>query len=143
MKKEKKQKRKVKLKNKKIIIPILLITGVILGIGGYFGLQYFQKNIIKSIQKNYSEYVVTTKKSKLYDKKKKEIGEIEKEVPLILESKKEMKIESTYLKIKGTNYYISYKNIKKAKETLQEENKPAYYVSLNQTLETKKETKLQ
>ena len=136
-----KKKQKLKLKNKKIVIPITILFLILLA-GGYFGFQTWKDKTLKALKKNYAEYVITTKKTKLYDNKKKVIGEIEKNISLKLEKIKKISIKNTYLKINGTNYYISYKDIKQTKENQKEKENKDYYVSLNQRVKSSKEITL-
>ena len=138
---EKKKKKKVKVKHKKIFIPIFLILVILLSIGGYFGYQKLEKTTITTIKKNYSEYVITTKKAKLYNKNNKVIGTISKDYILNLDTIKKVSLKNTHLKIKDTNYYIYYKDIKKTNKP-KENTTESYYLPINKSLTSNKEIKL-
>ena len=135
MEDKKKIKKKVKFKKKKVIIPIILLF-IVLGIGGYFAYQAYVDDTVKSIKKAYNEYVVTNKKAKLYNSNKKEIGTISKGYELQLDKVKKYTIKNRHLKIKDTNYYISYKDITKT-EKKEEKVIESYYLPLNKSIKTK------
>ena len=137
-KREKKTKKKIKMKKKVILIPMILLVIGVLGVGGYYGYDYFQKDTVKSIKRVYSEKVITKKNTKLYDKNKKEVGTIQKGFELSLEEVKNITMKNRYLKIKDSTYYIYYKDIKKNK-TKEKEQEASIYLSLEKSIETKKE----
>ena len=118
----KKEKKKLKLKHKKMWISLVIILLIGLSIGLFFLIQETNKNILKMMKKNYHTYVITTKKANLYNAKKKKIGTIEKKIPLELE---EIKIKDTsqkYFKIKDSDYYILYRDVKKQKKSTENTN---------------------
>jgi len=129
-----KEKKKIK-KKPLIILTIILIILVTLGCLGYY---IISQNNKKEISKHYSQYVVTTKKTDLFDKNNKKIGTVEKEVNLELENKI---VNKEYYKIKDTEYYLYYKDMKKS-------NKPdeikinENYLIYNYNVETKDKTTL-
>ena len=133
-----KTKKKVRIKNKKIFIPIILVLVILLTIAGYFGYQAMKKNTLKGIKTNYNEYVVTKKTTKLYNKNKKMVGTIAKDYELELEKIKKPSLKNTHLKIKDTDYYVYYKDIKKS-EKKEEKVEESYYLPLEKSIESTKE----
>ena len=138
MKKEKKKK-KIKMKKKWFLILIIGIIGITtLSLIGY---NQLQKNTLKQLKKIYNEYVITTKNTSLYNKNGKKIGTITKNIPLQLEKIKKITIKNKYLNIEGTDYYISYKDIKKNKITDQKKEE-TYLLPLNKEIQTKNKVTL-
>ena len=88
----------------KKILPIIFILVIIISIITYFVYRYNQ-NIFNN---NYSEIIITTKQTKLYDKDKNVIGLIEPNTTLKLDNK-----TNNLYKIKDFEYYIDYHNVKK------------------------------
>ena len=87
-------------------------------------------------KKYYSEYVLANKNTSLYDSKNKSIGTVYKNSYLELDKYNNKK----YFKIKNSNYYVYYKDIKKAKK--KDVNIKEYYVSLGENITLKDNTKL-
>lgn len=136
------QKKKYKLKRKRITI-VLLCTILLLGGLSIFIYNYYSSNILKEIKKNYNEYILTTKKTNLYNKHKKQVGTISSDYYLELDKISNITIKNKYLKIKNSPYYISYKNIKKTnKRDLKKETNDSYYLDINKELSTNKKVKL-
>ena len=137
----KKKKKKVKMKKKIIIIPIVLVLLIVLGVGSYFGYKYYEKDTVRKIKKAYHEKVLTKNNAKLYNKNNKVIGTISKNYSLELESIKKISLKNKRLKIKDSNYYISFKDIKenKSKEKVSEDS---YYLPLEKALKSNSEVKL-
>ena len=136
------QKKKYKLKRKRITI-VLLCTILLLGGLSIFIYNYYSSNILKEIKKNYNEYIITTKKTNLYNKHKKQVGTISSDYYLELDKISNITIKNKYLKIKNSPYYISYKNIKKTnKRDLKKETNDSYYLDINKELSTNKKVKL-
>ena len=133
------RKKKYKLKHKKTTILVLLII-FSLGIGVSFLAHFLYTNeTLKMIKQNYNEYVLTTKNTKLYDKNNKQIGTISSNYYLELDKIRKLTVKNKYLKIKNTDYYVSYKNIKKTnKLEARKESSPSYYTDLNKELKTAK-----
>ena len=99
------------------------------------------KKIVQTIKTYYNDYVITTKKTKLYKKenrKFKEYGKIGKDVKLKL--KKEKITSSTkYFLIDGLNLYIEYSFLKKEKEfSLSDRYKK--YIPFNKNIKTSGKT---
>ena len=138
-KKEKKKKKKIKFKGKKIVLFIIAFFLVIGAFSGGFVL--YQKNALKTLKKNYSTVVVTTKKTRLFDKNKKDIGSIQKNITLNLKKVSNLSLKNKLLNIEGTSYYVSYKDIKKKKEK-KEEVKDSYYLPTNIHIKSKKDVQL-
>ncbi len=101
---------------KKKILIILIVIGII-GLGVFLYIQYREKKereFIKDIKSHYQKYVITTKLSDIYNKNHKKVGTIGKGIDLELASKKIDNVEDTSFKIKNTNFYIDYQNVKKS-----------------------------
>lgn len=102
-------------------INLILLIVVILIIGGAIYLTYKNntikennKKIIENIKNSYSKYVVTTKKTNLYDKTGNIVGKINKNVKIELKKRKINNINDAKFELKEfSGNYISYKDIKK------------------------------
>lgn len=133
--------------DKKHIIIIVAITAIVLIVTGtVLGVKYHKeklarekKELIKEIKNSYNKYVALNKNAKLYDKKNQVKGTIKKDTDVEIEKNKNK--ENKYFKIKGTNYYLFYKDVKKIKE-LVSDDKYSNYINLDKTVITKKNTKL-
>ena len=109
---EKNEKQVLKLKKTGLWIIISFIVLIIIGV--ILGIEVSKKNNYNETQKRFTPYVVTTKKATLYNKKKKKLGTIEKNITLEITQSNNKK---GLFQIKNTEYYVSYKDVKKAKET--------------------------
>ena len=122
-------KRKINKKNlTKVLVVIIFALIVILGI-----VLLVRNNNTK---KYYNEYVLVLKNTDLYNSKNKSIGKIYKNSYLELDKYKSGK----YFKIKDSDYYIYYKDIKKTKK--QDYSIKEYYVSVGEIITLKDNTKL-
>ncbi len=138
-KKKMKKKKKIKIKGKKLL---LLIFGIIVLIGCCVGgFILYQNSVLKTIKKNYSTFVVTTKETKLYNKNKKNIGSIQKNMNLNLKKVSNLSLKNRFFNIDGTSYYVSYKDIKKMK-IKDTEKVESYYLPINTHIQSKKEVHL-
>ena len=132
-----KKNKKIKVK-KKLFVIIGAILIIVVGCG-FFGYMCYQKNVESKIKKNYSNYVITTNKVALYDSKKNSIGAIYKDYKLELENIKNPSIKNKYFKIKDTDCYISYNNIKKTdKFDINNSNSNNNYVMFNKNIKSNK-----
>ena len=125
-------KKKLKLKYKKIgiILGIILCIGII---GTITGITLYNQNI----NHHFYSYAKSNKKASLYNKNKKVVGTISKEYSLEL-TKSSLK---EYFKIKDTDYYIHYQDIKKGKET-DKISLEDHQLTLNKEITTTKKTTL-
>ncbi len=131
--------KKIRVKKKILLIPIIIIIVVAVGIGGYYLNKTYTKNTVKKIKNVFSPNVVTIKDARLYDKNKKVVGTIVKDYKLELEDIRGITIKDTHLRIKGTSYYIHYKDIKKDEEKEKDkEVVESYYVPMDKTIKTSK-----
>ena len=133
----KKKNKKVKLKHKKIVLPIFVGVLLLIGIGVFVGYTLNNRNAEKLIKQNYNKYVITTGNARLYDSNKKEIGVIYKGYKLELEEIKNLTKKNKYFKIKDTDNYIGYNNIKKTKE-FKNTNSASNYVVFNKNIKSNK-----
>lgn len=142
-------------KGKKIYIVIfsVLILSIIGGILGYkIHLDNLEKQrqieeklrleketqLLKEIENNYSEYVITTKDTKLYKLEDDyiEFGSISKDVVVTLENQ-ELTHETEYFKITSLDeeYYISYKDVAKT-EKVKENKRYLKYIPFDKQIVT-------
>lgn len=97
-----------KLRKKPIIITSIIL--VILFSCGVLSTYLIMKNNIKN---NYGDTVIVKEDSKIYDSKKKSIGNIKKGVVITL-AKRE-KEDEEYYKVKSGDFYVYYENVEKEK----------------------------
>ena len=79
------------------------------------------ENVLIKIKSNYGSAVKTTKDTKIYindNGKYKDVGSINKDNILELESIDNINLNNKYFKILNSNYYISYKDIKPTTDTI-------------------------
>jgi hypothetical protein len=103
---EENKKKKRKLKKSGLIILIILF---ILIIGSLLTLKILHDKDVKEVKSYFSKTITLKKKSNIYYKNKK-IGKNLEEIKLDLES-----IKGKYFKVKDTDYYVYYKDVKKDK----------------------------
>lgn len=131
---KKRKKRKVtKIKKLKktgiIILPIIVL--IVLSV---LGLIYYRNHNLKDIKKHYNKYIITTKKTNLYNSNYKKIGTIEKDYELELDELSSK--PNNYYKIKNTDYYIDYKDTKKINELKQNDINNNKYIPFNMNVKT-------
>ena len=135
---KKKNKKKIKLKHKKLyvisIIIIIILTSITI-----FGFKTYQNKILKDMKKHYSQYVITTKKTILYNKKHKKIGTITNNIPIQLDKTSLNNTKNKFFPIKNTNYYILYKYISKSKKQTEPKHN---YITYNKNIKTTKKVTL-
>lgn len=122
------KKRRINKKNLTKVLGIILFVVLII-----FSIVLINKF---SIKKYYSEYVLITKDTGLYNSKNKSIGTIYKDSYLELDKFNNKK----YFKIKDSDYYIYYKDIKSTKKI--DTSIKEYYVSIGENITLKDNTKL-
>jgi len=116
------------MKKKRIIILLSVLLVVTLCLVGIFLVHKFQEEekkkkemeMVSKIRESFSEGVKTTKRKKIYQKKKdkyQEVGFVDKETFLPLEKAKINTSSDIYFKIKDLDYYIDYENLEKASHT--------------------------
>ena len=127
MEENKKKKRKLK---KKVIIIIFIILFLLLG-GILLTLKILHDKEVKEIKSYFSKTVTLKKKSGIYHKNKK-IGNNIEELKLDLES-----IKGKYFKVKNTDYYVYYKNVKKDKSE-EKNTTSSNYVLFNKNIKSNK-----
>lgn len=140
IRKEKKDKKKL---GKKSILLFIVIFVFLLFAGAFTLYKYKEvekrKTLIVEIDKNYNPYVKIRKDTSLYTKELEQIGEISKDIDI--EIVKEKQKDFAYYKVKDTEYYVYYKDVKKVKK-LSENDTYIHYIMLNKNAETKKNAKL-
>ena len=96
--------KKVKMKKKPIIIILIIL---LIGIGVFLFIQKLNNDKkIKEIKKYYHEFVTTKAKADLYNKDKKKIGTIVKDIYFELEKMNIKSTKDAYFKKKDTDYYL-------------------------------------
>ena len=135
----KKRKKRLRIKKKAIFFIIFVLVGGL--IGTYFIINNFENYDLKDLDKHYNQYVITSKRTNLYDKNKHKIGTIEKNFPLELKKIDTSKVKNKFLQIKDTSYYVSFLDLKKAKGKDRVKNTTNYLV-FNQNIKTNKTIKL-
>lgn len=127
----KKKKRKLK---KKALLLIMIVLVVILGILLVI-LKVLHDKEVKEVKSYYSKTITLKKKSNIYYKNK-SIGKNLEELKLDLDT-----IKGKYFKVKNTDYYVYYKDVKKEKENKSKEVN-TNYVLLNKNIKSNKKTTL-
>ena len=131
---QKKEKKKIK-----IMIFCLIGSILLLGIGLILYVK-FDNYLLKNIKKHYYTNVITTKKINIYDKNEKIIGKLSKDFTLTLEKQKFKDTKNKYYKIKNTDYYIYYLDVKPSKIVVDDKINPNYLI-FNKNIEVVKNTK--
>ncbi|MBR3146215.1 MAG: polysaccharide deacetylase family protein [Bacilli bacterium] len=125
------KKKKTKIKKSGLIILIVLFLIII---GGLVTLKILNDLKQKEIKEYFNKTVSLNKNSNIYYNNKK-IGTNLESIKLELES-----IKGKYFKVKNTNYYVYYKDVKK--EKFEEKNISNNYVLLNKNIKTNKKIDL-
>ena len=132
--------KKVKMKKKPIIIILIIL---LIGIGVFLFIQKLNNDKkIKEIKKYYHEFVTTKAKADLYNKDKKKIGTIVKDIYFELEKMNIKSTKDAYFKIKDTDYYLYYSDTKEAKKKDDKEKQSDNYVLFNKNIEISNKTSL-
>ena len=129
---EENKKKKTKLKKKGLILIIVLLVIII---GSLLTLKLLHDKEVKEVKSYYNKIVTLKKKSNIYYNNK-EIGTNLENIKLELES-----IKGKYFKVKNTNYYVYYKDVKKEKDNSKEEINNNYVV-LNKNIKSNKKIDL-
>lgn len=129
-----------KKKRKRILILgiILLVLIWIIFLGIYLKKE---KDLLTKIKNNYSEHIVTTRNTKLYDKNQKVIGKVSKDFSFNLKKEKVEDTKKQYFNIEGTSYYLYYQDIKPSKKKEIEKINDKYLI-FNNNVKTSKKTEL-
>lgn len=142
MKKEKKEKnkqKKAKKKGKIIEISIIIILLILIIMTTLLVL--YTKKEVKNIKSSYNQYIKIKKDTNIYDKNKKVLGKVYKGTELELDKLNKITTNNKNLKVKNSNYYIYYKDIKKIKNINKDEINKNYIV-LNKNIKTNKKVTL-
>ena len=135
----KKRKKRIKVKKKKVLI-FFIIFFIILTISiTFYSVMTYYKNLQRDINNHYNKYLITTKNTILYDKNKKKVGKIYKNLKVSIEKRKDE--NEKYFKIKNTDYYIYYKDTKKI-DMLEKDSKNEHYLIFNKNIETHQKVSL-
>ena len=126
------KKKKRKLKKGGLILILALLALIIIGI---LTLIIFKNIEQKEIKKYFSKTVTLKKKSTIYYKNSK-IGTNLEELKLELE-----KINGKLFKVKNTDYYVYYKDVKKDKE-IKDKKVTSNYVLFNKNIRSNKKVDL-
>ena len=139
------KKNRNKKKSKYIVFIIIIL---LLSLIGVFTYKHFevkikeekQTNLIKKINASFNNFVITKKDSKLYDSKGNIVGDITKDVYLVLESIPD-NYDKEYFKLKNSNLYIKYTDIDKIEEKSDSE-RYKNYIPFNKSIVTDSNLKL-
>ena len=134
MEMDKKEIKKIKLKNKKLTLILLIILLLTLTGSGYISYTIYQNKMIESIHNNLKTSIKTKKNTKIYDSNKKEIATTKESIALELASTKK---KAKYYKIKNTDFYINYKDIKDNTNLKKDKKDNNIYESLQTKIKTK------
>lgn len=99
-----------------------------------------EKSIINGIKNHFSNYVITTKETKLYDASGKEIGAIGKDITLSLEKTIINKDTQNFKLTDFEDTYISYKDVNKIDKLKEKDNRYKVYIPFNLNIKTKEKT---
>ena len=96
----------------------LLVSGSMLVVLIIIAIIYFLSiSTEKNFLKYYHKVVLTKKDTKLVDRNQKEIGFLEKGITILLEEPTS-NLKNTYFKIQDTDFYIYYKDVEEAENTV-------------------------
>ena len=141
-----KRRRKLK-KSGLIIITIFLVLALVLVYLIYQKIRdnqmLIRKNneqkLVEKISSHYNTYVVTNKETDLYDKNYKQVGNIGKNVNLVLADNKITK-DTEYFQISNLEgYYIKYQDVDASEEVVKDDRYKVY-IPYNQNVKTKEKT---
>ena len=110
---------------------MLIVSGVVLYVN------YCDEKLLTNIKKHYGNQVIMVNDAKLYDHNEKVIGKVSKGFTFILDNKKINKSSEQYFKVKNTNYYIYYNDVKKVDKKM-EDNFSNKYLVFNKNVVSKK-----
>ena len=134
---EVKKKKKVHNKNKYIFIIMLIALIMLIVSGVVLYVNYCDEKLLTNIKKHYGNQVIMVNDAKLYDHNEKVIGKVSKGFTFILDNKKINKSSEQYFKVKNTNYYIYYNDVKKVDKKM-EDNFSNKYLVFNKNVVSKK-----
>lgn len=121
-------------RNLYVLISIFMV--IVLIISYFLYSDYEKEKLLKDIKNHYSKIIVTTKSTKLYDKNKVIIGNVNKNFTLEIKDKKSIKTTDKYFNIKDTDYYIYYKDVKKINKKIIDKTNSNYLI-FNQNIQSK------
>ena len=116
-----------------VIVSIILV--VVLGVFIY--LKYQDSRLLNRIKEHYGSSVEVVNDTKLYTKSGKAIGKAYEGLTLKLDKKSIKNSKDQYFKVKDTDYYIFYDDVKRTKDTT-DETINSKYVVFNKNLNLKK-----
>ena len=137
-----KTKKRIKMKKNKVLLVfgIFLILIIAISTTAVLLVKNHNKKVLNILKNNYSEKVITNKKTNLYNKNHKEVGTISKDFSLELDKYKIVDTSIKYFKIKDTNYYVYYEDIKKDNKQLKRNNNN--YLVFNKNITSNKKINL-
>lgn len=143
---KRKNKKRTNKNRKKVIIPIIIISLIILGILSYiFYSKYSEeeayKHKLEQINNNYNSFVITNKETDLYNSKYEASGKVSKNMYLELEEIED-NYTNEYFKIKDNDLYIKYTDITKTEEQVVQNTRYKNYIPFNKSIVTDDKTKL-
>ena len=136
--KRKKSKKDTNSKNKPKIIILISMIIIVLCTASILIYNHQKEETIKDIKSHYSNNVIITKNTNLYNKNKSIYGKVSKGVTLSLQKIKIDSPKQKYFKVLDTDLYIYYKDAKKNNEKIVYDTNP--YLVFNKNVETKNKT---
>ena len=139
----------MKKNNKIIIICVILLIAIVsitCGFICYSNMKEKEKNKlireqINEIKEHYNEFVITNKKTNLYNNKNEKVGIIEKGIELLLDP---IKIDhnTKYFIVKNFDkkYYINYKDVNKIEKITKTDDRYKNYIVFNENVVTGQKT---
>lgn len=128
------KKKKLNLKRKKVLIPVSIFIIILIVSITIYSIITYNKVLKLDIRNHYNKYLITTQKTNLYDKNNKIIGSISKDFKLTMTNVNDF--SNKYFKIKDTDYYIYYKDLKKIKN-IDKTSKNENHLVFNKNIKTK------
>ncbi len=133
-----------KSKKKKLVLTIILLSIIVLVLLMGIIIRIIDNKFREDIKKHYNTYVKLIDNTNIYKKDKDNyvhIGKISKDFKIELENIDVKKYNDKYFKIKNSDYYVYYLDVKKIDKYNKEEVNPNYLV-FNSNIKTNKTTKL-
>ena len=132
-------KKRVSNKKKKVVIIISVIISIILiaALGIFLYLKYQDNKLLENIKDHYGSSIEVINDTKLYTKSGKAIGKVYEGLVLKLDKMSIKSSNDQYFKIKDTDYYVFYDDVKRTKDSTNETVNSKYMV-FNKNLNLKK-----
>lgn len=114
IKKDKSKKRVI------IIISIIIFVILIAVLGVFLYLKYEDNKLLNNIKEHYGNSIEVINDTKLYNKSGKVVGKVYEGMTFNLDKKSIKSSKEKYFKVKATDYYIFYEDVKRTKDSTNE-----------------------